>query len=284
MPYVLCSFNNVALPAWEWQVAIGTGEAVDGAVELTGGRALDRFGGTRAPLRYPIDEEYEATIFPAASTGLATRGRADLLQLLNALKGQIGRYGRLVRSPDVMGRAQWANARLIELRGTRTFVNEVQQPVTLRFERFGPWRDVLTAGGNGASPGGRADLAGTGAEQTDTIVSGTIIRPHNGGNLDVCDGVLTITPEANISNLTITNNATGAVVRFMATIVAGAVWRLDCGAASVTNGGSDAFADLVVPEVDEEWLRLVPGENPLLISWSGGGHAEVGITFYDAHV
>jgi hypothetical protein len=267
------AFAEVALPEYGAVSPVGTGESVDGLVELLGGGVYDAQGEDQAPPRFPVDEELRLTVY--AETLPALRG------LLRGLTGLRGKRGALERWSDD-GERQRATARLRRVPGERELQQLCHQPLKLPFRRLTLWRGALTDGGaDGASPDGRADLCTTGGDQDNAVYSAAVLTFYVGGNAAVTDAIITVTPTGDIADLTLTNAATGHELAFGAEIADGTTLALDATVPSVLNAGADAWADLTLPDGDAAWLRLAPGANPVTVAYTGDGPVAVTVRFYD---
>jgi len=112
-----------------------------------------------------------------------------------------------------------------------------------------------------------------GYEFTLTAGGSTNCVVTNGGNRRVTDAVLTITAGSaaiTIVTVTTTNDVTWT---YTGNVAIGAALVIDCGAQSVTDGGTADYAGFQLNTLhsQEEWLPLEPGATTLVVTLAGGG-------------
>lgn len=191
---------------------------------------------------------------------------------LDAARGCRGVYAAL-GGEAYDGTERWTMARCLNVSTRRTNRNFNWQRVTMRF---------------------RAPSALWNGAEHDTTVAGvsdgSIVTITNGGNANVDDLVLRITPTAIIDDVDISKDRLldpsppdCFYVRYSATVGIGNVLMLDSGRWVVSN---DGFADWSAlnfqsPHLCNSLFRLRPGANPVKFEWGGGGTISVRYTFID---
>jgi hypothetical protein len=127
-----------------------------------------------------------------------------------------------------------------------------------------------------------SDLASTG------VTLGTspqVVTITNDGDATVLGAVVTVTAgSADITALEIESDS-GAHLTYDGTIEDGEALVVDCGALSVKNDGSSAYADFALGanHTARYWLPLPTGDTDLTVTWTGGGTGStIKVEFYDA--
>jgi len=99
---------------------------------------------------------------------------------------------------------------------------------------------------------------------------------------------ITVTADTDITQLDIENLETGHVsyLRYSGTISAGKQLVLSCGAMTCENDGVDDSDNISLQGAHTipEWLRLMPGDNTIRITRTGGGNSATAVfDFYDSY-
>lgn len=113
--------------------------------------------------------------------------------------------------------------------------------------------------------------------------SGQTTTINNGGNANVNDLQLVLTPSANATAWTIVCADSGVNLSFGAQVDANDELDIHAGTWAVLNNNANAWGDLTLNATHEfaGLLRLVPGDNDFVISWTGGGTIDVDYYFND---
>ena len=233
---------------------IGLGRIEPGTVQLPGGRVHDAHGDDDAPVALPYRITISAEVFGTGSTSLRTN--------INAIRALTGQRGDLVRkqTPTATER-ETVTARMEQFEQRRDSDHIQYVPIRLTFLVLShPW------------------LGTSHTVSTAFNTSGTLsLVCNNGGNAAVEDAVLTVTPHGTaMTGMTI--KVSGATdLRWVGTLGTTAALVVDCGAATVTNDGADAYDELTIgaDHAQTAWLRLEPGNTTITITRTGAENSSV---------
>jgi hypothetical protein len=250
MSYILERFGTVTLPIYDPQIDVGTGGSAAATLNLPGGRVYDGLGGEQAA-RAATHIRLRGTLLGATPEELDAA--YDDLRRWRGRRDQLWR-----RRAD--GSEQWCLARLLEVKATRQAQHWRHLEVDLEFLMLSP---VWYGDSHGQPP-----------EQPVILdVSPKTVTMHNGGNAPVANAVLTLTAQGGtITEVTIAVLGVSEM-RWNGTLSVGQQLVIDCGARSVKKAGSDAYGGFSLTENHriDDWLRLMPGDNPVEVELTGGG-------------
>jgi hypothetical protein len=218
--------------------------ARSGLVALPGGGSFDAWGSERARLR---PQEITVEGYWSAASVAAMEAK------LAKLKALAGVRSKLWRSNGVS--QQWRYARLMQVDSPAREGTPTIDEVSLVFEALpGPWY-------------------GTAHDDTTTLdTSPKAITVTNGGNMWVTNAILTLTAgSAKITEVVISMTGVSEI-QWTGSLAAGQSLAIDCGARSVKKAGADAYAGFALGagHAVEDWLRLEPGNNSIVVSLMGG--------------
>lgn len=295
MSYRISAFDALELPhlrTLEQEHDMGTGAALTSFQQLPNGTFYDNYGSAKSP----------QGIRPLILQGwLVEETEAALRTALDALRKKLGVRGKLtVHFEDDRLRWQWA--RLVDVETPSRTAHLRSCPVELTFQTAAQhWYEIVnspaewTVGdgtwvlGDGTAElgenGTQVTLTATGATGTAPPAGGTtqaVAITHN-GNIDATNLVFTITAGTTaISAVKIANGTTGENWYFSATVSAGNILQVDCGAMSITNNAVNAYANFT-PSNRARWMTLDPGANTLTVTVNGNGavNGTFAIEFYD---
>jgi hypothetical protein len=278
MPYVLYQFGDLVLPAYNADNDVSTGQVAPVFLELPGGGVFDVLGTDPAKRRItPLNKL--CTLDADDTTALRTA--------YNALRAKIGRRDRLWRRWDE-GYYDWCWARLTNIAARRTTKNYLHLEVDLQFVMISPHWYGQHHGGTWTLDDGILFDTGYPLDTTDwlplTAGAATSLTITNSGNRTVTNAVVTVA--AGSANITATKIGIAGIseMSYTGTINAGTGLVVDCGALSVTNNGNEAYVyfALTANHKRDDWLRLEPGDNTVVVTITGGGTgAQALIEFFD---
>jgi hypothetical protein len=270
--YRLIRFGQVPLEHANQVDDIGSGSTPISYISLPEGGALDAFG--NRTMQPGTIERVKSLRLVSAETELTTR----YMQLLS-LRGRRDRLYRRTASGDI----HWMYARLIEVTAQRTYEQTkygTLQDLSLRFvtqEAFwrgdlgGSWYfDSVESFDSGLAFDSEREYPLTSSPTLMTVSVGTI---SDAGRAAVRAVRMEIhAGSADMSAVTIAR-AGGESVTFDGTIVANTSLVIDCGTMQVLNNGVDAYDNLsLLPTADmASWFSLQPGNNPIMLTFTGGG-------------
>lgn len=280
--YRLTRFGTLDLEHYNQVDTIGSGSTPTSYQLLPGGGALDRFGDRQM---HPGAVERTKSLRLRVSAETSTQEYMALLSLR-------GRRDRLYRRL-VDGSVQWIYARLVEVGAQRNFEQakfRVIQDIDLRFvteDAF--WRGALRSiwyfdSGEYFDTGLYFDssliypLTGNPTKFTVDLSSDIGMAPTRAIVLTISAG------NAAMSNITIVRTG-GESLTFSGTVAANKQLVIDTGTMQVLNDGADAYASLILaPTADlSAWFTLLPGDNPVTVSFSGGGTGkQIEFSLYEA--
>jgi len=281
--YRLVGFGFVSLEHYNQVDAIGSGVTPVAYQALPEGGAIDGYGS---------QQKHPGAVERSFSRRLRGGTQAELEQTffqLLALRGKRDRLYRRTASGDI----HWQYARLVEVTATRSYeitkYNFIQD-IELRVVTQDPfWRGDFGGAwylddGEYLDTGLSFDSAQTYALSSSptpfTISIGTEAgrAPIRAIRLRVTAG------SAPITSITIAR-AGGESLTFGGTIAIGNEMIIDTGTMQVTNDGVDAYDDLTLsPTADmAAWLAFETGDNPITVTFSGGGTGStIDFTYYEA--
>lgn len=255
MGYRITRFASTDLPARrEMQDAI-TGRVQSSLVRLPGGKVFDAHGTETA-----IGEGYPVKVGGAVHAATP----AALKTAVYALRALKGVQDKLYRTPDGgSANSEWVEARCDNVESIRDWRNRLWENVVFYFT-------VLDDVWSGAA--GETNITLDASPKSGEVT--------NSGNAVVRDLTITIAAEGTaITQVDIENLETGHVskIRYSGSITAGQSLVIDCGALSVKNNAVDDWDNLSIEAAHEidEWLRLMPGNNTIRVTRTGGGATSV---------
>lgn len=257
MAYWIKQFGSTSLPSAIPVQDVGMPRTHGESVSLPGGRAYDSLGTEAVRPALPYTLQVQGKAIGATAAALKTTWYE-----LRALHGT---RAKLYRTPEGGDEnSEWVWARLIETDARRD-VHWQSLNYTMTFE---VWSEVWY----GASASASAILA----------ASSETITAANSGNVRVTDPVITIT--ANASPITVLTIGVSDVSEFQweGTLAAGSSLIIDCGAQSVTIGASSLYSgfELTANHTVDDWLRLEPGNNSVIVTRTGGSGSSTAIITY----
>lgn len=204
------------------------------------------------------------TITDHAGNTITNSTADELIELLEALKGQTGNVGPLIRQVrDTAGRKERKFCRLLQVEYiTRSKDRGIIAPMTAIFSTLQPhWQST------------------TQSNVSDSLsVGANSVSVTPGGTAPVYDAVLTFTATGSVTNIDIANDHAHLV--YSGSLVNTDVLVIDCGNFSVTKNGANAYTDFALGSnhADNVWLRL-GASNSIDITMTGST-ADLDIDFY----
>jgi membrane-associated phospholipid phosphatase len=268
--YQIYKFGDVLLPVYEPDQNQTPG-AVDSTLHVSMGGYFDTYGSeTRRPTRrrlsvaghytgatsYEVDASGNQVVDHSGNYLIAGDATQVLRASLDALTAVVGVRDSLWRRRwDDTTVLQWVTARLLSLKlETDSKHRTINQPVEAIFETtMAAWR---------------AETATTTAASL--VADGWLgLTVEVDGNVEVEDGVLTITSSGTITDVQIGCAAQGIDLRWTGSLTLGRVLVIDAGAQTVTENGEDAYSGFSFGSGHsaDGWLPLAVGANALAI-WS----------------
>lgn len=256
MSYILITFDDVALPAYNRESGLDTGPSQPGFVATING-GFDVYGSDVAPVNTPFTATLRAIV--SEETDAAQRAAID------GLRAKARVRGKLVRQAEDDLSIHWAWARLQQVQQRRVYNQRGYQILEFTWAMESEWY------------ADRADLTETLAGSPYTL------SVENEGNRTVTNAAITISADsANLTAATITTT-NGTHLIWAGTLLAGDDLVIDCGAKSIKNDGANAYAGLSYGSghTIDDWLRIY-GVMDITITYTGGGTAPtVTIAFND---
>lgn len=256
--YALDEFDGLALTCLELD---SVGQAAGDYMALAAGQ----FDTAGAEMTYHRGLTVGAKLLLLGSTpsNLATAGRA--------LQAKIGTRGKLYRQ-WWDGQREWVYARLVEVKGTTSGQNIVDQEMNARWQVESP----VWSGANLVT----VNATITTAPQNVTLA--------NGGNARVRSVVITVTGTATPVTSVKIGISGVCEIQWTGSLGTGHSLVIDTGARSVKKDGVDDYANfgLTANHKIAEWLRLGPGNNTVVVTITPGGALSPGTAvkfeYYDA--
>lgn len=253
MGYWITRFGaSTTLPTAAADQMIGPGPIRSSLVRLPGGGVYDTRG---------TDNATQAGQIISVSGIVSGTSAANLKTNYDKLRALKGDRDKLYRTPDGDGdNSEWMYARCVDVPTRRIADNKLWVPVTLSFELHEPYW-------HGAANSDDGTLATT----PDTF------EINNAGNAVATQIVLTvIATDAAIDTIVIQGGEPGHLskITYTGEIEANGSLVLDCGAKSVEHQGTEEFDNFAIVTADhkiDEWLRLMPGNNTIYVTRTGGG-------------
>lgn len=275
--YTLERFGAVTLPIYNPETDHSPLSARTAVVQTIAG-AFDGWGDEDAPLELPTTRSYRSIVLDETAAAWRTA--------LDALRAQVGKRARLYRRANDDDAVQWCIARLIQNPVQRVYQGGYIQEVELIFQLWTGWsgHDHTTwTLDSGEILDGGLYLDDSGFVET-MASSPHTITVTNGGNRRVDNAIITIT--AGSSAITaVTIAKTGETdIDWSGTVSSGNALVIDCGAYKVTNNAVNAFSGLTLggDHAVAEWLRLDPGDNDIVVTFTGGStNSTVRVEFAD---
>lgn len=248
---------------------IGTGDYYTSPFPLPSGGTFDALGEDDSnPKGYTLKKSF--VIWYSDSD--------DRIDYYKDLRGLVGKRGRLYRAWDNDSDVEWVTARLKSVSGERELNHKNHVEVDLSFEIYSSyWHGDYT----GVWLLDSGEFFDTGLDfdtGNDVITLNTSPKSFTitmNGNAIVNDAIIYVIAGSNdITALEIKNTTTGhlAELDYSGTITAGNTLTIDCGAYTVKNNGVDDDANFSLGSTHaiNEWLRLAPGDNTIVVTFTGG--------------
>lgn len=275
--YTLERFGAVTLPIYNPETDHSPIAARQAVVQTIAG-GFDAWGSDDAPPDLPAMRSYRCIVLE--DTVAAWRIALD------ALRAQVGKRSFLYRRADDDNSLQRCVARLIQNSVQRPYAHGLAQEVELVFQLWTTWRGhdhrtwTLDSG----------ELLDSGLYLDDGgFVETMASSPHtitvtNGGNRRVDNSVITITAgAAAITAITIAK-AGETDIEWNGICASGNTVVIDCGSYTVRYAGINSYTGFALggDHAVAEWLRLDPGDNDIVITFTGGStNSTVKIEFAD---
>ena len=270
MGWRLSTFGALALPIYNADHALGTGELLGATTQLAGGGLYRELGSGAAPRG--------ATVYEAAGRLLGVANNTLLAQTM-AWEARRGTRDLLWRRLDD-GALHWCHAELLAPAWTRGVLFQDELEIALSFR-------MLSANWYATATLPISDLV---ADDDDLLMMGVegggypaSLTVINAGNRPGTTGVWTISPTVSaITSVTLTNSTTGHSWTWAGTLPVGQLLVVDAGAMRVTASGVDAYSAFTAPSNDWRWMALAPGINFIQLSVTPGS-AEIAGSFVYQH-
>ena len=275
MPYELYQFGSLVLPEYDGDEDVSTGQVAPVILDLPGGGVFDVLGPDPAARRTtPLNKV--CTLLADDSAALRTA--------YNALRAKNGRRDRLWRRWDD-GTTEWCWARLVNISARRPTGQPLEQDADLQFVMISPhWFGAHHGAAWLLDSGILLDL-GYPLDTVETIplVGGSnTLTVSNGGHRATHLVGVRVSATWNITALKIT--VTGiSEMQYTGTIYAGTALTIDTGALSVTLDGNEAYVyfSLTANHKRDDWLRLEPGANTIIVFATCAGAGTIGSATFD---
>jgi hypothetical protein len=263
---------------------IGTGEYQTEPFALSTGGMFDALGTNPSyPKGYTLTKTF--TIWFAT--------QAEKITYFEDLRGLTGKQGRLYRTWDNDTDIEWVTARLKSVSGERELDHQRHIEVDLSFEIYsGFWHGDYT----GVWLLDSGELFDTGLDFDAGADVETLTGPTHGyditmtGNAPVNDPIITVTAiGGTVTGIRIRGtNADGKNIGdldYSGSFTSGKQLVIDCGAYTVENDGSDDEANFGLEALHaiNDWFRLDPGVNGIVVTWSGAGNPTINFDYYQGH-
>lgn len=275
--YTLERFGTVTLPIYNPESDHSPLHARTAVIQTIAG-AFDGWGDEDAPLELPATRSYRCVVLEESYSAWRTA--------LDELRALVGKRAKLYRRANDDDSIQWCTARLLQNPTQRRYGSGLAQEVELVFQLWSGWhgqdhKSWKLDEGYFLDDGLYLDDGGF----TETMASSPhTITVTNGGNRRVDDAVITITAgSSSITAVTIAKTGEtdidyGGIISSTKTLV------IDCGAYTVKDDGVSDYANFSLASNHKiaEWLRLDPGDNDIIITFSGGStNSTVNVQFRD---
>lgn len=281
MSYRLYRFGSSQLiPDYNASQDIGTGKARIESVDAPRGGAFDSLGKEQA-----FRGGYELS----ASGLMVGSSASNLKTQFDALRGYLGKREKLWRI-DYTGALQWVWARLISVNVTRQVEHLQHLEMDLSFYIYSAlWRGTLH-GSWRLDDGYALDTAGlvldTSLIYTLSSTANTITL-NNGGNGVLRDFEFAITPAGSaITQIKIEVDGKTSMT-WSGSVAIGTQLVFDFGAMGISNNGVNAYSGLTLTTSHkiDDWLRLEPGDNTVVVTRTGGNTSSVmAVVYYDGWI
>jgi hypothetical protein len=279
MAYILERFGTLTIPDYEPAQDVGTGAAKPTVLALPGGGLYDAFGTEQVP-RQGYSVGCDGFYWEASDTALKTTSYS--------WRAMIGKRDKLYRRVDGTADVEWAYARLVNISSRRTPQHDEWLPYGFEFLVLSPnWSGYRHGDGWLLDAGEYFDTGLVFDEATGdvfTITSPQTCVVNNAGNARVTNAILTI--HAGSANITVASVVVTGISSFTWTgvLAAGKNLVIDCGKAMIHNDGADAYSGMALNATHyiDDWLRLEPGNNSVIVSLTGGAaDSTIAFEFYD---
>ena len=259
----LTKFGTKDIPLCNAVQDVGAGPIYTTVTQLPGGYHFDAQGNEQSPIKTPYPLKAEAVLHSNSPWELD-----DMLQQWRALQGT---KATLYRRRDRKNLDEYVTARLTEVSARRDIRDRLRLDLSLSFDIFTPvWH---------------------GLAHTETITMDASPKtqeiPNNG---DSVQRYITITVNATVNPITaikIENLEAGHVSSFTWTdsIAAGQALVITNRPRAVLNNGVNAYAYFALDagHTINDWFRLMPGNNTVRVTMTGGSATStVVFTYNDA--
>jgi hypothetical protein len=285
--YRIFAFDGIEIPDYDADHNMGTGAALTSFQQLPNG-FFDNYGTADSP----------QGIRPIVARGRILHDTAaEMRTTLDALRKKIGKRGKLtVQFDDGSLRWQWARLVDVDIPADKQFrlmsdftltwitASQIWYGVVTTSDEW-TWGDLAWTFGDGTAEIGESGysttLTATGATGTAPPSGGTSqsFTLSNGGNKTATNISITVTAGTTaVTACKFTNDTTGDTFYFSASVSAGNVLVINCGAMAVTNNASNAYSSFV-PGNRAVWFTLAPGDNTITILVNGNTAADGTIAF-----
>lgn len=278
--YILYKFGSLVLPDRMPSDDHSTGEYATNPMPLSTGGAYDPNGDGQAKIVGAYDLSKRA-LFTFSDEN-------EMKSFFNSLRALAGQKDRLYRRWDT-GDIEWVTARLKAIEGVREIKNQSHMVADMLFEVYSHYWHGEFAGkwyfddGHYFDTGLYFDSGGDNVVLSESPKSFTVTLE---GDAIVNDPLIKVTAGvADITAIEIKNTASGheAEIDYTGTISAGETLEIDCGEYSVENDGVDDEENMSLGTTHaiNEWFRLAPGDNPIIVTITGGGNdSEIDFDYY----
>jgi len=285
--YRITQFGSIDIPQARPDQYVGSGECTNAVfAPLAAGGVYDLLG-TNDLRPQGVGITVTGAIFNADVNSLTFETQE------RALRALIGKRANLYRTWQGSGDIEYVDARCIDVRAQRAIDNRNYIDLTMTFRQISNawYGSAQTTEGYYDLDAGTDDMTTLGADSsgTDPFLFYPVV--NHGGDVSQSDITITLTAgDVAITALDIKRKNAGGTVTYQhltwaGTLVATKLLVIDCGAATITNDGANAYAAFALgaSHIQDEWLTFEPGNNYLTISITGGG---VGMSmtavYYDA--
>lgn len=243
-----------------------------GSQDLPRGDSTDGFGGSVAsdasPTAGGVHFAYGSGLVPLGLHRVGHRGiySSSVQTNVDAYFALLGQRLQLWRRRESDGAVQWKYARLLDAHWDRDVAQSQHAAIVSEFEAVGYWR---------SASGAVATRSSTGS-----------LTPTGGGKARVFDAVVEFTASSTATQtIRFQDSTSGIDWTWSGAMTNTHVLRIDCGAFSVQNNGSDAYSGLTLNSghASDYWCVILPGSNTFTFTLSAGS-GTFGIAWYNQWV
>jgi len=281
-PAYLSQFGSTTTPGargrFQWPAA-----ARPSTVPTING-TFDAAGTGNAGILLPYQLAYTGAVIHATDT-------AEVQADIDELRALTGTWDKLTMTLSD-GTTRWAYARLVNVSPEMVATDRLVITFAAQWQMLSIWNgDALGATSTANALLFANGLYGDMAQAT--TISALPIELYNSGNAPVHDpGIVVQAGSADITAFTLT--MTGSVtptgiseMEFSGTVLAGANLVIDCGARTIKNNGTDAFAywRRTANHTTDKWATVPPGASSWTMDATGGaGDSLILFTYSDGWV